>query len=360
METVIYGAQSIALGTYKAIKTFFPAKNISCFLVTEKRNNPVELAGLPVKELHEFARNMPQEEKDDTEIMIATPETVMDEIENSLKTAGFCNLVRIDSRRWAQMQQLAFARQGDYLPLSAFPLGVHRPSIQVYRIRFFKDKVLRTNPVCPPYMIDLQVGAAQTDVIVAELRDNVADHISERNADYSELTGLYWIWKNRIVIDTKRREHYYGLVHYRRILELSEDDLLRLRDNDIDVIFPYPMPYEPDIEEHHKRYLSEAEWKAVWQALEELEPDYAEVFEHILKNQHFYNYNIMIARGDVLESYCSWLFPLLFRIEAIYNQNKEKEPNRYIGYIGETLENLYFSYHRKELRIAHTGCRFFA
>ena len=60
-----------------------------------------------------------------------------------------------------------------------------------------------------------------------------------------------------------KKSQYYGLAHYRRYLILEERDLYRLENNGIDAILPYPMIYEPDIEVHHKRYLSEEEWKAV-------------------------------------------------------------------------------------------------
>lgn len=65
---------------------------------------------------------------------------------------------------------------------------------------------------------------------------------------------------------------YYGLCHYRRILELSEDDILRLMDNDIDVVLPFPMPYEPNIEEHHKRYIKNQDWKTLMTVLRKLYP----------------------------------------------------------------------------------------
>ncbi len=37
-----------------------------------------------------------------------------------------------------------------------------------------------------------------------------SDNISAKNATYSELTGLYWLWKN---VDVR----YKGLTHYRRL-----------------------------------------------------------------------------------------------------------------------------------------------
>ena len=151
---------------------------------------------------------------------------------------------------------------------------------------------------------------------------------------------------------------YYGLAHYRRILDFTEDDVLRLVDNGVDVVLPYPMPYEPNIEEHHKRYLKEKDWEAVQKAVQEISPEYAEEFCRILNQKYFYNYNMILARKDVLAQYCSWLFSILERVEELSIPKGADRADRYIGYIGETLATLYFMVQKKELNIMHVGCRF--
>lgn len=264
------------------------------YSVTAMRNNAPVLGGIPVRELQEFVSGMTQEEKDNVEVLIGTPENVMTEIEAGLETTGLHNFVRLTSIRWADMQRDAFLKSGEYIPLSSYPVGCHKADLMVYKMSYYKDKPLSTVWTDASYVTKLQVGRALTDEKVAELNDATGDNISERNGDYSELTGLYWIWKN--ALPKLEDGSYCGLAHYRRMLELSEDDLLRLADNEIDVVLPYPMPYEPNIEAHHLRYLSDSEWNSVLQALEELQPDYAKAFKDILKQGYFYNYNVILAK----------------------------------------------------------------
>lgn len=355
MKVVIYGAQGIALGAYNAIKLLHPEKKIACFFVTERGINSATLGGIPVIELSEYIKDKTEEEKANVTVLICTPENVMESIEKSLDEVGMNNHIRIDSLKWACLQEKAFTLSGTFAPLSTFSVGSKKADIEVFKMVHHKDKPLVTNYKDPVYVTSVQVGASFADIRMTECIDNQGENISEKNGDYSELTGLYWIWKNKI---KRQDDTYYGLAHYRRFLELSEDDLLRLADNDIDVVLPYPMPYEPNIEAHHLRYLSDSEWDAVLHALEELHPDYSRAFKDILKQEYFYNYNVILAKKDVLDDYCSWLFPLLFRIEENNDPNKEKEPNRYMGYVGETLETLYFMYNKDNLKIAHVGCRF--
>ncbi len=360
MDLVIYGAQGIALGAYKAIHDLFPQRRVRCFLVTKYGENAKELFGLPVLELKVFVRSLAEEEKNNIEVLIATPESVMGDIERDLEEQGMHCRVRLTSLRWAELMGFHYVRNKKYVPLSALPPGFHEPKITLYMARFFKDKPLRNAFSLPEWVIPIQVGAARCSERVADVRDG--ENISAKNANYSELTALYWIWKNRLRRDIVHNtlysdREYYGLSHYRRILEFSGDDIMKLVDNAIDVVLPYPMPYEPDIEEHHKRYLSDEEWNILLMVLKEQQPEYAEVFPEILKQQYFYNYNIILAHREILADYCKWLFPILERVDQICNPGGGR-CDRYIGYVGESLETLYFMYNQDKLNIAHTGCRF--
>ncbi len=357
MDFVIFGAQGIALGAYKAFHNLYPRRSVRCFLVSEPEKNPPALEGIAVLGLPDFAEGLSQEKKDNTEILIAVPENVMSDVESILKSYGFYYHARLTSSRWAKLMGYHYVCGKKYIPLSVLPVGCHKPAIKIFMAKFYKDKPLTGTYVLPGWVEPIQVGASLCRERVAKLLDCDGENISDKNVNYSELTALYWIWKNCLTPQTDDEE-YFGLSHYRRILELSEDDVLRLGSNQVDVVLPYPMPYEPDIEEHHKRYLADWDWQALLTALEELQPEYAKALPEILRQQYFYNYNIILARKKVLKDYCSWLFPILERMEQLSIPKGWERQDRYAGYMGETLETLYFMYHQAQLNIVHTGCRF--
>ena len=88
MDLAIYGAQGIALGAYLSIHSLYPIRKIECFLVTRRENNAKVLAGLPVLELDAYADSISEKQKNNLEILIATPENFMPEIEKSLDERG--------------------------------------------------------------------------------------------------------------------------------------------------------------------------------------------------------------------------------------------------------------------------------
>jgi len=225
----------------------------------------------------------------------------------------------------------------------------------VFMAKFYKDKLLKNIVNIPAWLIPIQAGAALTGERVADVLDSDGDNISYKNPNYCELTVLYWIWKNCLFSKNDTGARYYGLFHYRRWLDIREEDVKSLEENNIDVVLPYPTMHEPDIGEHHMRYIKESDWDAALQALKELAPEYYVVYNEIFSQKYLYNYNILIAKPDVLQTYCEWLFPILERVEELSVPKGNERADRYIGYIGENLLTLYFMYHRKKLNIVHTG-----
>ena len=350
---VIFGAQSFARGIGNALKVLYPDYPVERFLVTSLKGNPKTVSGIPVSEIAVFARELTEEEKDNITLLVATPEDIFSEIAVVLTEHGFYNPIYMDSKKEAVLMSKYYKEVHKFLILKELPMGSHQSVPKVYQVKHYKDKKLKKEYSFPKWCVPLQVGAALADERIAEITDDSGDNISDKNPNYCELTAFYWMWKN--CLDGSDKDDYFGLFHYRRGLEIAEEDLYRLKESDVDVILPYPTMHEPDIREHHKRYVREEDWQAMLQALKEVEPEYAKAYESIFKGEYFYNYNMLIAKKSVLEDYCQWMFGILKRTEELSNPRGWERGDRYTAYMGESLTTLYFLFHAKDLNIVHTG-----
>lgn len=363
IQLAVYGAKSIALGIYRAVKVLYPEYSMSCFLVSSLQDNPSVLAGLPVREIEEFSQGLSPKEKDSIYILIGTPEDIHPEIVSALERHGFFHYICTDSRKEAKLMEQYFSRKQIFPSIHTLKAGIETAHLQVFMAKFHKDRHLQNKHEIKDWVYSLQVGAGLTKQRVAEYTDDTGDNISCKNVNYCELTALYWIWKNKLVDFVPENQNnesdaeYFGLFHYRRILDITNEDLFRLKENNIDVILPYPTVHEPDIGEHHARYVKEEDWQAMLHALIELQPEYGESSVEIFTQPYFYNYNMIIAKKKVLADYCAWLFPILERTEELSEPKGEERADRYIGYLGENLMTLYFLHNRKNLKIYHTGRR---
>lgn len=338
---MIYGAKSIALGACRAIQALVPGNQIRGFVVSLLEGNPQTLTGLPVRELGKI-------EDHSTRFLIATPENVQGEIVRYLEKNGFHHYICLDSSMGNALMEAYYQSLRRFPSLHALEMGGRPASIQVYMAQSAYDKPLSHTYELPAWIVPLRVGAALSSG-TGGLRDDTGENISEKNRLYCELTALYWIWKNGL-----GDQDYYGLFHYRRHLDFTQKDLFRLGLGEIDVVLPFPLLHEPDMREQHTRYVEDDDWEAMLRALKELQPEYFEAFQEISKEPYLYNYNIMVAKRQVWEDYCSWLFPILKRIEL--ERTGPGRADRYIGYLAENLLTIYFRFHETRLHIAHTGC----
>lgn len=353
MKLAFYGAKSLALGMYRAIKHLYPECTVVGFLVSSLKDNSPSLAGLPVMELACYSKCLSDNERKDLHILVATPEDIHEEIVNDLKKHGFINYTCMNSLKESKLMKQYFLQLGIFPALHTLPKGNGEASLRVFQAKYYKDKPLINKYEIPAWVEPIQVGAELTDERITLFTDNIGENISVKNVNYCELTALYWIWKNELSLPYGA--DYYGLFHYRRILDIKDEEINSLNENNIDVILQYPTLHEPNISEHHSRYIKDQDWEAMLKALHELQPEYAKIFTEILAQPYFYNYNLIISKGKVLKEYCDWLFPILNRTEELSTPMGGERADRYIGYLGENLMTLYFLYNRKNLNIVHTG-----
>ncbi len=200
------------------------------------------------------------------------------------------------------------------------------------------------DPVDAAGYIPLQVGAANsTDLPYT--KDNTGDHISEKNPHFCELTGLYWIWKNT-------QDAYKGLVHYRRYFMqggqvLSEQAIERLlADSDI-LLPPREILRESAWKEFSLHSGHERDLVLLRQAVEAVDAAYLPSFDRVMAGNRLHLFNMLIARREVFDAYCEWLFAVLFELEKQVDMTGYTPyEQRLYGFLSERLLNVW---------VAHNG-----
>lgn len=195
--------------------------------------------------------------------------------------------------------------------------------------------------------LPVQVGAeGKSDL--GYTPDNTGASISDRNANYCELTGLYWAWKN---LDCD----YLGLVHYRRHFTLfsgtnDRRDVLNLDQarsllQKNDVLLPkkrnywIETNYQQYVHAHHAEDLDETK-----RILSERYPEYLNAFETVMKKTDGHRFNMFVMKRELLADYCGWLFDILFELEkrldiSSYSDNDK----RVYGFVSERLLDVWLT-----------------
>lgn len=208
-----------------------------------------------------------------------------------------------------------------------------------------------------PWIQPIQVGCKVSGHRCGNIFDDTGDNISDYNHIFAEMTGAFWIWKN--VENTK----YKGLCHYRRHFIITDEEITALEHNGIDVILTTPR-YVPGgikdmfLEETPVKYEV---YNRMLSALSEVSPEDRHSFEKYMSSCFYYPNNMVIARNEIYNDYCAWIFPILFRMRDIdlvtaYGYMRD----RHIAYAAELLTSYYFVKNKEILQIAVTDYQFYS
>ena len=219
------------------------------------------------------------------------------------------------------------------------------------------------------------------------LGDDTGDNISEKNPNYCELTGLYWMWKNLKDAD------YIGLCHYRRYfvkpkmrnslkykmdLNIKKIDGLfknkkvwlerKISIKSADKLEKFVKESENFLNEELKNFdaitLKEFELnkslKELYAAaliakdldilrdiVEEKYPEYITEFDNFINQNKMSPCNMFIAKKEIFNDYSKWLFDILFEVEKRVKISDDPYKARVFGFMGEYLLNIYFNYHKE-------------
>ena len=341
-EFVIYGAGVMGNAVKRCLEDAPYHMKIRAFLVSSMQNNPDNIDGIPVIELANASvyRNIL--------ILVALHERYMTGALRQLEEAGFYNVLPLsfDSDEWSDIRGNWFLHAGgiygeNYLDLNE----VLTQKLRVYVAHHVADHLLKEEMPKRSFEIPIQVGAALTDIRIAAVLDNQGDNISEKNKKYCELPALYWIWKHG-------QSEYLGLSHYRRRFDISEEMAVRLPESDVDVVVTVPILNIKGVRQQYCSDHFEKDWDVCMKTVKRLFPQYGNVADKIEKGQYYYAYNMLIARREILNQYCEWLFPILFQCENEIGDRTDSYQGRYIGFLAERLMTIFFEQHRKEFKLA--------
>lgn len=172
------------------------------------------------------------------------------------------------------------------------------------------------------------------------------DNVEHLNPYINELTGLYYIWKNK-------SDDIVGLCHYRRffadgnkILSWQQAKELASK-NDIVITEHYSFlkPLRENLLDHFPG--NEDVLMKYYKILCDKDPGIAAYYE-----QEFFNpANMFIARREIVDGYCRWLFPLIIPMAEQFRSEDSKKSNkphyrRMIGFMAERL----LAYYVKDVR----------
>ncbi len=247
------------------------------------------------------------------------------------------------------------------------------PEAQIYVYYYKNGPVLNIDPVYQPLMAGNALLKEKTTIP----GDNSGDNISLKNPYYSELTGIYWVWKNTsqpvtgschyrrfftvrpepVLYQAKRVLYFMGGLYKKRFgliytgntglfipRILNHQELNELL-NSFDAILPQARKLKYTVEIHFSRYHDINDLKLLESILEEKYPEYLNAFHSVLKGKRLFANNMFILKDIHYQEFMTWWFDLLFEFERRIDLNNYSDyQKRILGFMAERLLNVWFAY----------------
>lgn len=237
------------------------------------------------------------------------------------------------------------------------------PNIKIYIVTHHKDKAMGilTDPMYVPILAGAASYSPFTDNfqgVLPEIKDNTGDNISLLNRYYSELTALYWIWKN----DDSGPDDIVGLEHYRRHFRepslidpgkdgpISRETILDWMGK-CDFIVNGCSTYETEstpactqgeetVYKNYKNTHIKGDMDLALCAIRDKFPDIYPSMEYQIMNTGMFCWNnVMITRKKFLDEYCEFLFTVTKYVREFLESSTRDMSNhqRAFGYLSERL-----------------------
>ena len=195
------------------------------------------------------------------------------------------------------------------------------------------------NPIYHP----LHVGHAIHDDL-GYPGDDTGDNISDLNMYYSELTGLYWAWKN------VQNTEYIGLCHYRRYF-LNDSNSIMTKADFMPILAKYQVIISQPVtsDKCYRDIYAEAhnihDLEAVGEVISQLYPDCILIFEEVLTSKTLYCGNLFVTTKELFDDYAEWLFSIFdVASKQIDTSSYDDYHRRVYGFLSEQLLYVWVRY----------------
>ena len=141
---------------------------------------------------------------------------------------------------------------------------------------------------------------------------------------------------------------------------LLEKDEIESILNDYDLIIPnfgtslLENVYEDYDNEHYGKDLDLCR-----KLIGEMTPEYLDSYDKVIYGKKLCHYNMFIAKKEIIDGYCEWVFPILFELEKEINaKDYDDYRKRVYGFLTERLFNVWFTHNNlkvKETRVKLVG-----
>lgn len=198
--------------------------------------------------------------------------------------------------------------------------------------------------------LPIHVGKALSDVDLGFQGDDTGVNISDRNRKYSELTAVYWAWKNLVSVD------YIGLCHYRRFFEMDISvEAIEKALNESDVILAKPeiRPFSNAI--LLERLVSKEDLYILLTSILRLYPEYRDtVINYYFNSNKWHRFNMFICKWELFDKFAEFMFNVLMDAEKNMLPSGYSRINRGVGYWGESLWAVFCIQNNLKIRYVKT------
>ena len=173
------------------------------------------------------------------------------------------------------------------------------------------------------------------------IRDNTFDNIASLNPYFCELTGLYWIWKN------DHTSEFVSIEHYRRFFFSTPFNPIKYNKmykkvSKYGIIATKKYKHSLTNIEYYAKHHYGQDFDVIYNIIKDIYPEYIDDYDFVMNSRQSSMLNMICCKKEIFDSYCEWLFSILFKAEQIISyKERDSYQQRVFGFLSERLLNVW-------------------